>query len=509
MTTNGTTAEVLEIDGESLDLEDVEAAAQRRIRRFTLAAGARQAMEAGRRRVEEVIESGATVYGVNTGFGHFARVRIGPDRLRQLQLNLVRSHAVGLGEPLPCRVVRGLMLLRANVLARGRSGARPVIAERLLQMLEHDICPVVPRQGSVGASGDLAPLAHVALVLIGEGEAWIDGERLDGGAALRARGLAPVELQAKEGLALLNGTQLMAALGALACRELEDLCRIADVSGALTVEALGGRVDAFDPGLAALRPHPGQIAVADHLVELLAGSELADRRGAEQVQDGYSLRCMPQVHGAARDVCEAARRIIAIELNSVTDNPLLLDDGRIVSGGNFHGQPVAYALDMLAMAATDLASISERRINRLLNASLSGLPAFLVRDGGLRSGLLITQTVAAALVSESRSLAVPASTDSIPTSADQEDHVSMGAWGGWKALQVVTNCRRVLAIELLCACEAMELHAPSLPAAKLRPVYEWLRRLVAPLDEDRSLAPDIVRLEESLAAGELLQEMRR
>lgn len=496
--------EMLEIDGSSLTLQDVFGVSRRRFAGFALADSARESMEASRRRVLEVVESGATVYGVNTGFGHFASVRIDDDQLEELQLNLVRSHAVGTGRPLPCEIVRPLMLLRANVLARGHSGARPVLVDYLLELLSRDICPVVPRQGSVGASGDLAPLAHMALVLIGEGEAWVDDERVSGSDALVAAGLEPIHLDVKEGLALLNGTQLMAAFGALAGRHMEILCDVADVAGALTVEALGGRLDAFDPKIAALRPHAGQLEASEHLVRLLAGSELADRRGDEHVQDAYSVRCMPQVHGASRDVCRHAREVMGVEINSVTDNPIILEDGRIVSCGNFHGQPVAFALDSLAMAAADLASISERRINRLVNPNLSGLPAFLVRDGGLRSGLLITQTAAASLVSETRSLAMPSSTDSIPTSADQEDHVSMGAWGGWKAWQAVINCRRVLAIELLCACEALEFHAPAQPAPALRPARDWLRSIAPPLTADRPLGPDITRLEESLAAGELL-----
>lgn len=498
MHTEHDSGEVLSVDGNSLTLAVVEQVGRRRIRRFALSDAARVAMESSRARVREVLDSGATVYGVNTGFGHFARVRVAGDKLEQLQLNLVRSHAVGVGEPLPLDVVRALMLLRANVLARGHSGARPRVGEQLLKLLEHDICPVVPRQGSVGASGDLAPLAHVALVLVGEGEAWFDGERMEGAAALAAAGIGPLTLAAKEGLALLNGTQMMSALGALAAVELQDLCAVADLAGALTVEALGARRDAFEPALAALRPHPGQVAVAENLTALLQGSELAERHVAVLVQDAYSLRCMPQVHGAARDLCDTAARTVGIEINAVTDNPIILEDGRIISGGNFHGQPVAYAADMLAMAATDLASISERRINRLVNPALSGLPAFLAQDGGLQSGLLITQTAAAALVSENRTLSLPASTDSIPTSADQEDHVSMGAWGAWKARQAVDNCRRVLAIELLCACEALEFQTPIQPAPALRAARDRVRSLVAPLQEDRALSPDIERLEKSL-----------
>lgn len=496
--------QILRIDGNSLTLEDVESAARGRIGRFELDEGARVAMERSHDRVLEVVESGATVYGVNTGFGHFAQVRVDGADLEQLQLNLVRSHAVGVGEPLPLEAVRPIMLLRANVLARGYSGGRPLIVDQLLGLLNRDVCPVVPRQGSVGASGDLAPLAHVALVLVGEGEAWVDGSRVEAAEGLRAAGLDPLVLEAKEGLALLNGTQMMTAIGALACRELEDLCVVADIVGALSVEALGARVDAFEPALAELRPHPGQVDVAHHMVGLLAGSELANRHGAERVQDAYSLRCIPQVHGAARDVCRMARGTLSVEINSVTDNPIVLEDGRIISGGNFHGQPIAYAVDMLAIAAADLASICERRVNRLVNPTLSGLPAFLVQDGGLQSGLLITQTAAAALVSETRGLAVPSAADSIPTSADQEDHVSMGAWGAWKAWQAVANCRRVIAIEVLCACEALEFLAPALPAPKLRAFKDRVREMVEPLTADRVLSPDIARLEVALLEGDLL-----
>ncbi len=498
---------VLRIDGSSLTLEDVQSAARKHFDRFELDEGARAAMERTHDRVLEVLESGATVYGVNTGFGHFAQVRVAGDQLEQLQLNLVRSHSVGVGEPLPLEAVRAIMLLRANVLARGHSGGRPLIVDQILGLLNEDVCPVVPRQGSVGASGDLAPLAHIALVLVGEGEAWVGGARVPGAEGLRAAGLDPLVLQAKEGLALLNGTQMMTAIGTLACRELEDLCLVADIVGALSVEALGGRVDAFEPALAELRPHPGQVEVAHHMVELLAGSELAGRYGAERVQDAYSLRCIPQVHGAARDVCRTARCTLGVEINAVTDNPVVLHDGRIISGGNFHGQPIAYAVDMLAIAAADLASISERRVNRLVNPALSGLPAFLVQDGGLQSGLLITQTVAAALVSEARGLAVPSAADSIPTSADQEDHVSMGAWGAWKAWQAVANCRRVIAIEVLCACEAMEFLMPVGPAPTLRPFKDRVRDLVEPLTADRVLAPDIARLEAALLDGDLLGQV--
>jgi histidine ammonia-lyase len=494
----------LELDGRSLTLVQVESVARTANSRVSLAAAARERVLRARGHVEAIVAAGDTVYGVTTGFGHFAEVRIEPHQVRELQLNLVRSHAVSTGEHLPDETVRALLVLRANVMARGYSGVRPAVIEQMLGLLAADVLPVIPRQGSVGASGDLSPLAHLALVLIGEGSARVDGEAVGGAVALQRAGLEPLVLEAKEGLALVNGTQVMTALGTLASAELERLCRMANISGALTLEAVRGKTGPFDPAIAELRPHPGQRICADDLRALLAGSGLADS-DSRRVQDAYSIRCMPQVHGAALDVCTRAREVLQIEVNSVTDNPVVLDDGRLVSCGNFHGQPVAYALDHVAMAAADLSSICERRINRILNPKLSGLPAFLVRDGGLRSGYLITQTAAASIVNETRLLAMPSSTDSIPTSADQEDHVSMGSWGGWKARLAVENARRVVAMELLCACEASEFHDPGQMAPGLRPAYEWVRERAAPLDTDRSLAGEIERIAADLAGGGLLE----
>ena len=496
----------MQIDGRSLTLAEVERVAFTRGARVRLSDEARARMAASRQRVEEIVARGETVYGVTTGFGHFAEVRIDPQRVRELQLNLVRSHAVGTGEELPAEVVRALLLLRANVMAQGCSGVRPVIAETMLRMLEAEVLPVIPRQGSVGASGDLSPLAHLALVLVGEGEAIVGDRRLPGAAALERAGIAPIRLEAKEGLALVNGTQVMTALGVLAQRRLERLCRSANVAGALTLEALRGKTAPFDPVVAELRPYAGARRCADDLRLLLADSELADS-DATRVQDAYSLRCMPQVHGAALDLCRVVGETLAVEVNAVTDNPLVLADGRVLSCGNFHGQPVAYALDWLAMAAADLASIAERRLNRLLNPRLSGLPAFLVADGGVRSGYLLTQTAAASLVNETRGLAVPASTDSVPTSADQEDHVSMGTWSGWKARAAVENAGRVIAMELMAACEAVELRRPAAPAPRLRAAHAWVRERVAPLHEDRPLSGDIETLAAALGEGGLLAQV--
>lgn len=495
---------MLEIDGVSLQLDAVERLAREARAEVRLTTAARTAMLSSRERVDAIVSSGEAVYGVTTGFGHFAEVSIKPAQVRELQLNLVRSHAVGTGEPLPLEAVRALLLLRSNVMARGRSGVRPEVVEQMLGLLRADVLPYVPRQGSVGASGDLSPLAHLALVLIGEGKAWVDGTVVSGAAALERAGLEPLTLEAKEGLSLVNGTQVMSSLGLLAGGELRRLCSAANIAGAISLEALRGKTGPFDPVVAELRPYAGHRTCADQLRALLRGSELADSDGS-RVQDAYSLRCMPQVHGAALDVCERAREVLQIEINSVTDNPLVLEDGRLLSCGNFHGQPVAYAVDWLAMAAADLASITERRVNRLVNPKLSGLPAFLVQDGGLRSGYLIAQTAAAALVNETRMLAMPSSTDSVPTSADQEDHVSMGAWGGWKARLAVLNCRRVVAIELMCACEALEFHRPTAPAPALRGALAWVRERVAPLTEDRPLSDDIDALEAGLVGDSLLR----
>lgn len=493
-----------EIDGVSLTLDQVEKVSRTVGADVRIAPHALAAMHASRARVDDIVERGEIVYGVTTGFGHFAEVAIPKESVRELQLNLVRSHAVGTGELLSPELVRALLLLRANVMATGCSGVRPEVVEQMLGLLRADVLPVVPRQGSVGASGDLAPLAHLALVLIGEGEAVVDGQVVPGAEALDRAGLAPLELRAKEGLALVNGTQVMTALGVLMSAAMERLCSAANVAGALSMEALLGKTAPFDPAIAELRAHPGQRRCADEIRMLLEGSSLVDSE-TTRVQDGYSLRCMPQVHGAAYDMSRFARATFAVEINSVTDNPVVLPDGRILSCGNFHGQPVAYALDVLAMAAADMASITERRINRLLNPMLSGLPGFLVREGGLRSGYLMVQTAAAAIVAEARTLAVPASTDNVPTSADQEDHVSMGAWAGWKARLAIRSARRVVAMELLCAAEAVEFRDLAGQSPALRAVREWVRDRVPPLETDRPLAGDIDLLVAGVEFDELLE----
>ena len=493
--------ERLEIDGRSLRLTDIEAVARAGVR-VELAEPARLRVAASRAVVDRILASGVVVYGVNTGFGKLAELRVPPDQLCRLQLNLLRSHACGVGEPLPERVVRAMLLLRANVLATGHAGCRPLVIERLLDLLNAGVHPVVPSRGSVGASGDLAPLAHLALPLVGEGWAVVGGEVLPAAEALRRAGIAPLELEAKEGLALINGTQASVAVAALAVAAASRLLDAADVVCSLSLDALAGTDAAFDEAVHAARPHPGQQASARRIALLLAGSQIReDHRECGRVQDAYSLRCSPQVHGASRDALAHARGVLGIEINSATDNPMVLDDGRVVSAGNFHGAPVAAVCDYLAITLTDLASISERRLARLVDSSQSMLPAFLTREPGLNSGLMMVQVAAAALVSECKTLAHPASVDSIPTSAGQEDHVSMSTWASRKLASIVDLLRLVLGMEYLAAVQAIELRRPLRTSEALERAVLALRRHVPPLDEDRVLAPDIER------AAELVEEL--
>jgi histidine ammonia-lyase len=499
------TSDPLAIDGASLDLAGLEAVA-RHGRPVVLSEAARDAVRASRRVVDDAVARGAVVYGVTTGFGNFADVHIPLDRLRELQLNLVRSHSAGVGEPLGEAETRALMLLRANVLAKGFSGVRLETLERLVLLLNRRIHPVVPSQGSVGASGDLAPLAHLALALVGEGECAVDGRRVPSAEVLQSAGLAPLVLEPKEGLALINGTQLMTAVGGLAVAEALRLARSADVVGALTLDALEGTDVAFDPRIHAARPHPGQAASARNLRRLLEASAVREsHRACGKVQDAYSLRCMPQVHGAARDALDYVRRAHLTEMNSATDNPMVFaETGEILSGGNFHGQPVAIAADFMAIAAAELGAISERRTERLVNPALSDLPAFLAREGGLHSGLMMAHVTAAALASESKALAHPASVDSIPTSAGKEDHVSMGPTAAWKAARVVANTARVLAVELLAACEALDFRRPLRSSPALEAVHARVREHVPTHGHDRVLSPEIEALAVLLRTGAVL-----
>jgi histidine ammonia-lyase len=486
-------------------------------RQVEIGTRARDAMSRARRVVDDVVAGGdaaPAVYGVNTGFGALAEVRISAAQVAQLQQNLVRSHASGVGAPLPRDAVRAMMLLRAAVLATGRSGARGVCCERLCELLAAGVHPVIPSRGSVGASGDLAPLAHLALAITGEGQVELDGHTLPAADALARVGIAPLALEAKEGLTLLNGTQHMTAVGGLAVLDAEITCRIADLAGALSLEALKGTARAFDERVVAARPHPGQIAVGRFLRELLAGSAIAEsHKDCGKVQDPYSLRCMPQVHGASRDVLEFARTVLEREAASSTDNPLVFvggpDGDEMISGGNFHGQPVAIALDAAAIAVAELANISERRVEQLVNPHLSsGLPPFLAPDSGLNSGFMIAQVAAAALVSENKILAHPASVDSIPSSAGREDHVSMGATAALKLATIHDHVRTVLAIELLCAAQGIDLRRPLTTTRALEAVHAAIRARVPAMMVDRSLSPDIASVRALIDDGSLLAAAR-
>ena len=495
------------LTGEDLSVEDVWSVAVEG-GNVDLAQEARKKMVAARGLVERAAHgSHEHTYGINTGFGRFVSQTIPVELTEELQLRLLRSHACGVGEPYPMEIIRAAMLLRANALAKGNSGARVATVELLVDCLNRGVVPVVPSRGSVGASGDLAPLAHLALPLVGEGEAWVDGERLEGREALARAGLEPIRLQAKEGLSLVNGTQFMGAFTALGLVRARRLAKAADLACALSVEALQGSRSSFLPEVQALRPHRGQAASAANILRALEDSAINEaHRWCDRVQDAYSLRCAPQVHGASRDLLDYVEYTISVELNAATDNPLVLvEQELLVSNGNFHGQPLAFALDALAIAVSELASISERRIERLVNPNLSeGLPAFLVVEGGLNSGFMIPQYVAAALVSENKALCHPASVDSIPMSAGQEDHVSMGNASGLKAWQVLGNVERALAIELLAGSQAVEFLAPLQPGVGAEATRRFVRSLSPRLKDDRPLAGDIELVAAAIRDGSLV-----
>ncbi|TMK85234.1 MAG: histidine ammonia-lyase [Actinobacteria bacterium] len=496
--------------GEPLSIDEVAAAA--RGEPVEVSAAARKRMDASRRVVEETIAAGATVYGVTTGLGSLANVRLEMDELRALNRNLLRTHAVGVGAPLSEWEVRAMLVLRAHCLALGYSGVRAAVVDRLVDFLNRDVLPLVPEQGSLGASGDLAPLAHLALPLIGEGMVSFEGDRMPGGEALKRAGLEPLELEPKEGLALVNGTQGMLAVGVLAARRGRALAKAADAAAAMTVEAILATDRPFDQRLHRLRPHPGQSASASNLRSLLEGSEIvaSHRRSEHMVQDAYSLRCAPQVHGAFRDSLAHAEEVMTVEIGSVSDNPVVTEDGEIISGGNFHGQPVAVALDALAGASVGLASISERRLYRLLDPSTNnGLPPFLVQRSGLNSGFMIVQYTAASLVSESKALAHPAAADSIPSSAGQEDHVSMGMTSARHAREVLANAEMVVALEALAAAQAIELRTPMKPAKGTAAALAAIRAEVSFLGSDRDLKADVDEAIELVQSGALVEAVER
>jgi histidine ammonia-lyase len=499
----------MELNGEQISLVQLAAVAlgAEAVRISSLA---RPRILASRKLIEQIVARDGVVYGVNTGFGKLSEVGIPQSELRQLQLNLVRSHACGIGNPLSEPEVRAMILLRANVLTLGFSGVRLEIIQLLCEMINRRVCPVVPEKGSVGASGDLAPLAHLALSLIGEGEVFFEAQRMPSAEALRRVQLAPLQLEAKEGLALLNGTQAMHAVGGLALLRAQRLARVADVAGAMSLEALKGTPAAFDLRLQDARPHPGQKAVAEHLLSLMEGSEIRQSHltGDPRVQDAYSLRCMPQVHGAVRGALAHCEQVLLIESASATDNPLVFaESGEVISGGNFHGAPLALGFDYAAIAITDLMNMSERRTDRLVNPDKNeGLPAFLARQPGLESGFMIAQVAAASLVNEARVLAHPASSDNITTSGGKEDHVSMGMTSALKLRSIVDLAENLLAIELLTAAEGLEHRRPLKAGVGVERAFAALRKIAPPLMQDRPLSGDIACVAEAIREGEFYGE---
>lgn len=449
-------------------------------------------VEESRKAVEQIVKENRVVYGITTGFGKFSDVLISPENVEELQLNLIHSHACGVGEPFPELVSRAMLVLRANALLKGYSGVRKIVIERLLEFVNKGIHPVVPQQGSLGASGDLAPLSHLVLPLLGEGEVFYKGNRVKALEAMTEEGIFPISLTAKEGLALINGTQAMTAMGVIAYLEAEKLAYQSEAIAAITMEGLNGIIDAFDADVHIARGYPEQIAVAERIRELLKDSKLTTRQGEIRVQDAYSLRCIPQVHGATWQTLNYVKEKLEIEMNAATDNPLIFDGGKkIISGGNFHGQPIAFAMDFLGIAVAELANISERRIERLVNPQLNDLPPFLSAEPGLQSGAMIMQYCAASLVSENKTLAHPASVDSIPSSANQEDHVSMGTIGSRHAYQIITNTRRVLAIEYICAIQAAEIRGKEKMATLTKELLEEGRKKIPFIEKDRVFSKDI------------------
>lgn len=495
----------IQVGIEGLTLTDLVTVA-RNGGRIELSAESQARICEARRLIDRWVAEGRTIYGVTTGFGALSDVAISGKDTRRLQENILMSHAAGVGAPLDEETVRAVMLLRVNDMARGHSGIRLETVHFLLDLLNSGVCPVVPEKGSVGASGDLAPLAHLSLILLGKGEAFFEGERMSGARVLKRCGLAPIRLESAEGLALVNGTQVMTAIGALAVYDALQLSRLIDIAAAMSLEVLMGSRTEFNPRIHRVRPHPGQAAAADNMERIIQDSEIiTSHKDCFRIQDAYTLRCSPQVHGATKDALAYARKVIETEMNSSTNNPLIFADQQdFLLGGNFHGQPVGLALDFLGIAVAELANISERRIERLVNPHLSGLPAFLVKDGGLNSGLMIAQYTAAALVSENKVLSHPASVDSIPTSANKEDHVSMGTIAARKGRTIVDNARDVVAIELLCAAQALDLFTNLKPGRGNRAAYDVIRQTIDHLETDRILAEDIVRMRTLMKSGELL-----
>lgn len=483
------------IDGKNLSIEDIHQVshAQPGEIQVELKENSVHKIRKSREYVNQIVQSDRTVYGINTGFGALSNKKIPKEQLTKLQYNLIRSHCTGVGEPFFTNTTRAIMLIRANCLAQGHSGVSLECVERILDFINHHITPLVPKKGSVGASGDLAPLAHIALCLIGEGEVLYKGKIMSSLEALKDIGKKPVELKAKDGLALINGTAVMCALGSLGLHRAKNLMKTADIIASLTLEAVRGTASAFDPKISELKPHPGQLAVSQNLNALLLESEILNsHHNCEKVQDPYSLRCIPQVHGACRQTLDHVENVFNIENNAVTDNPLIFPESdAIVSGGNFHGEPLALAMDYLSMGVAEMCSISERRVEKMMNPSFSDLPAFLTPNSGLNSGLMIAQVTSAALASENKVLAHPSSVDSIPTSTDKEDHVSMGVMSGRKLLEIIDNLHYCLAIELLCAYQGISFHTPLKSSPPLQKVVDYLKEFIEPIQEDRVFSKDI------------------
>ncbi len=503
---------VLVLTGESLTLENLYEIANKPEIKVELAAKARTEMQKSRDYIEGRIKNGEVIYGVNTGFGAFSSVRISDSDIEKLQRNLIRSHSAGVGEPFTKTQSRAMMVLRANALARGHSGIRPVVVDKILEFLNMDIIPVIPCQGSVGASGDLAPLAHLALAVIGEGEVWQNGQIVSVKTVLAEKKIQALELRAKEGLSMINGCQVMTAIGLLAAWEARRLLWMADLAGAMSLEGLRGSRKPFDPLISATRPHPGEAKTARNLLKLMGTkSEIGQSHISDdhRVQDAYSLRCMPAVHGAAKDALRYIVKVLETEANSSTDNPLVfVDDNKVLSCGNFHGMPVAHAMDFAGIAISSQASISECRISKLISPQMSELPAFLTPNGGLNSGHMIVQVAAASLVSENKVLAHPASVDSIPTSAEKEDHVSMGTIAARKFEKILRNAENVIAMEMLSACQALDLIAPLKPTAAVKAVYDHIRLQVPFAKEDRYFAKDVEAIRGMMDRGEIMQTIK-
>ncbi len=503
---------VLKIDGDSITLDSFYAAVSKSDTRFEIAEAARIKMKKSRDYIESRIQTGEVMYGVNTGFGAFSSVRISDSEIEQLQKNLIRSHCVGIGKPFSPLQSKGMMILRASTLARGHSGVRVAVVEKILEFLNANLIPVIPEQGSVGASGDLAPLSHLALALIGEGEVWSDdGKVISAEKALAEKKINPLQLKAKEGLSLINGCQVMNAVGLLALHQARDLMWLADLSGAMSLEGLRGSRKPFDPLISAARPHAGEGPTARNLIKLMgAQSNIGDSHVSNdhRVQDAYSLRCMPAVHGSVKMTLKYVQTILETEANSSTDNPLVfVDDNKVLSCGNFHGMPVSHALDFAAIAMSSLASISQERISKLISTQMSELPPFLAPNGGLNSGHMIVQVAAASLVSENKVLAHPASVDSIPTSAEKEDHVSMGTIAARKFQAIVHNVQNVIAMELLSSCQALDLIAPLIPAAAVKIAFDLIRTSVPFAQEDRIFSKDLQKINELITSRQLLSEI--